>query len=171
MWTINKIPGILSDAHMKGVCPSSYSYTVNNMYACNVQCVHRIIVCTTFDSMRNFQNCIFPVSNVRFSLKFTIIVFYLKISSVEMDLPESGVIRQIFIKGRSAEISAKFSVPLSGESHLSLATSPCVGNYDRICKLRNKKVIKNLHRPDLLCAISKTTEHSLPLFLLIKTPF
>ena len=117
---------------MKEVWPSSYLYTVNNMYACNVQCVHRIIVCTTFDSMRNFQNCVFPVSNVRSSLKFTITVFYLKISSVEMDLPESGVIRQIFSKGRCAEISAKFAVPLSGESHLSLPTPPCVGNYDRI---------------------------------------
>ncbi len=140
---------------MKGVWPSSYSYTVNSMYASNVQCVHRIIACTTFDSMRNFQNCVFPVSNVRSSPKFTIIVFYLKISSVEIDLPESGVIRQIFSKGRSAEISAKFAVPLSGESHLSLPTPPCVGNYDRSWQLRNKKVEKTLPPSRFSCAISK----------------
>jgi hypothetical protein len=79
-----------------------------------------------------FKIAFFPVSNVRSSLKFTIIFFYFKISSVEMDLPESGFIRKIFSKGRCAEISAKFAVPLSGESHLSLPTPPCVGNYDRI---------------------------------------
>jgi hypothetical protein len=90
--------------------------------------------------------------------------FYLKISSVEMDLPESGVIRQIFSTGRCAEISAKFAVPLSGESHLSLPTPPCVGNYDRICQKKLRKKVEKTFpcHPDFHAQFPKVQSNHCP---------
>jgi hypothetical protein len=79
--------------------------------------------------------------------------------SSEIDLTENSFIREVCNKGSGAEVF--YIIPPAPAPPYSL-----IGNYERNNPLRTKKTS---HGRFVLGEISKSAEHSLPLFLLIKT--